>query len=136
MHDYQKQARDALATAKGALTITRATKQKLPPWDDPKDPRPHAHYLCTLEGPGGRYTFDFFQSIAATAKGEVPSEYDVLTCLEWHTPESFDEFCSEFGYSTDSRKAFATHKACLAQTEALLRIFPRETARNALQEVR
>ena len=34
-----------------------------------------------------------------------PSEYDVLSCLTKYDPESFEDFCSEFGYDTDSKKA-------------------------------
>ena len=34
-----------------------------------------------------------------------PSEYDVLSCLTKYDPESFENFCSEFGYDTDSKKA-------------------------------
>ena len=34
-----------------------------------------------------------------------PSEYSVLACLTKYDPESFEDFCSEFGYDTDSKKA-------------------------------
>lgn len=34
-----------------------------------------------------------------------PSEYSVLACLTKFDPGSFEDFCSEFGYNTDSEKA-------------------------------
>ncbi|OPZ01056.1 MAG: hypothetical protein BWZ11_01885 [Bacteroidetes bacterium ADurb.BinA395] len=34
-----------------------------------------------------------------------PSEYSILACLTKYDPESFEDFCSEFGYDTDSKKA-------------------------------
>jgi len=34
----------------------------------------------------------------------------------------FEEFCSEFGYDTDSRKAENTHKACLKVGENIKRL--------------
>lgn len=43
----------------------------------------------------------------------VPSEYDVLACITKHDPGTFENFCSEFGYETDSKKAEKTYKAVL-----------------------
>lgn len=40
-----------------------------------------------------------------------PDSYDVLACLEKYGVETFEEFCSKFGYDTDSRKAEKTYKA-------------------------
>lgn len=34
-----------------------------------------------------------------------PTAYDVLTCLTKYDPNTFEDFCSEFGYDEDSRKA-------------------------------
>jgi len=41
----------------------------------------------------------------------TPTEYDVLTCLTKYDPETFEDFCSEFGYDEDSRKAEKIYKA-------------------------
>jgi len=47
-----------------------------------------------------------------------PSLYDILTCLTKSDPGTFEDFCSEYGYSDDSRKAldlyFAVQKEWLA----------------------
>lgn len=40
-----------------------------------------------------------------------PTPYDVLACLTKYDPYSFENFCSDFGYDTDSRQAFKTYKA-------------------------
>lgn len=42
---------------------------------------------------------------------EVPNEYDVLACLIKYDPGDFEDFCSEFGYDTDSQKAERTYEA-------------------------
>ena len=34
--------------------------------------------------------------------GIKPSAYDILSCLTKYNPGSFDDFCGEFGYSSDS----------------------------------
>lgn len=36
---------------------------------------------------------------------EEPTAYDVLTCLTKSDPETFEDFCTEYGYESDSRKA-------------------------------
>lgn len=45
---------------------------------------------------------------------------------------SFEDFCSEFGYDEDSRKAFKTYKAVFREYEAMRRLFSEE----ALEEMR
>lgn len=35
----------------------------------------------------------------------APNAYDILACLTKYDPGLFDDFCSEYGYDTDSRKA-------------------------------
>lgn len=44
-------------------------------------------------------------------KGTKPSEYDILSCLTTYDPDTFENFCSEFGYDTDSKKAEKTYNA-------------------------
>lgn len=36
---------------------------------------------------------------------KAPSAYDVLACLEKYNPETFEDFCANYSYDTDSRKA-------------------------------
>lgn len=43
-------------------------------------------------------------------KFQHPTAYNVLACLQKSDPESFDNFCSEFGYDTDSKQAEKTHQ--------------------------
>lgn len=40
-----------------------------------------------------------------------PSEYDVLSCLTKYDPESFEDFCSEYGYDSDSKTADRVYAA-------------------------
>ena len=48
--------------------------------------------------------------------------YDILCCIgcDLQTPDTFEDFCAEYGYDTDSRKAFETFEQCLAQKRKLL----------------
>lgn len=65
-----------------------------------------------LKYKGRRMTLPFF---TGSAIGEV-SIADVVSCLisDLNASENntFESFCSDFGYDTDSRAALATFKAC------------------------
>lgn len=45
----------------------------------------------------------------------MPTAYDTLTCLTKHEVGEFKDFCDEFGYDNDSRKAETTYKAVLEE---------------------
>lgn len=124
---------DKLAQCGGTLKL-RLADSKTCPWDE-EDSHYHPHYRCTLKGPGGSYTFDFWDSNAAGETGTAANEYDVLAGLVWTCSDTFEEFCAEFGYSPDSIKAHRTWTACLRQSRALKRCFPSETARQTLAEI-
>nr|DAG32624.1 MAG TPA: hypothetical protein [Caudoviricetes sp.] len=56
----------------------------------------------------------------------IPTEYDILACVEKYSYDSFSDFCSEFGYSTDSISARKTFLACGEEYAGLCRIFTEE----------
>jgi hypothetical protein len=69
-------------------------------------------YSVTLVFQGRRMTVDFFMGSAHTKE---PTSYDVLYCVLSDASVldmSFEDFCGDFGYDLDSRKAEQTYKAC------------------------
>lgn len=44
-------------------------------------------------------------------KGKTPTEYDLLASLTKYDPGTLEDFCSEFGYDTDSKKAEKIYNA-------------------------
>jgi hypothetical protein len=99
------------------------------------------------------YTFDYWESIDSMVKAcgrlvkgrhlphgysyEVtqwnpnsiknpPTAHDILSCLDATCPLDFDEWCLQFGYETNNRKAYASWEACLKQRAALERMFNSE----------
>lgn len=73
---------------------------------------------------GKQYTFEFGQSIS---EGDnEPTLYDVLACLTKHNPETFEDFCANYGYDNDSRTAEKTYKAVLKEWKNLNRLFTAE----------
>lgn len=92
---------------------TRNVGGKSASWDN----RNMNYHVVTVKNTNtGKLTrFDFWCSIA---KPEFEKEYDVLNAFYCFVSdalsglESFDNFCGEFGYDTDSRKAEKIYKAC------------------------
>ena len=103
------------------------------------------HYRCTISGKErGHVSFDFWNSYADCEhewyarnrfnahfslnkyRGKpVPkiSAYDLLACLTKYDPGTFENFCSDFGYDTDSRKAESTYHAVQKEYQKVSRFF-------------
>lgn len=108
------------------------------------------HYDITISRAGRKpYTFSYWGSIndryskeyekyvklnwqsradeeRALRTSSTPTAYDVLTCIsgdigmhDW----TFEEFCGDFGYDTDSRQAEKTYNAVCDQSRALAHLF-------------
>lgn len=67
-------------------------------------------------------------------KQTPPSAYDVLSCLQKYEVGTFDNFCSEFGYDTDSRTAYKTYKAVMKEWKNVELLFTPEQL-ELLQEI-
>lgn len=78
-------------------------------------------YKCRLSRKGKQYTFEFGQSIANA--GQEPTLYDVLSCLQKYEVGDFENFCADFGYHPDSRKAEKTYHAVVKEWKAVERLF-------------
>ena len=54
-----------------------------------------------------------YPSLTAVIKNKnykKPCVYSILSCLTKYNPGTFEDFCNEFGYDIDSRKAFVTYE--------------------------
>jgi hypothetical protein len=121
---------------------------------------PHGiRYRVVLErnGRAKQLAFDFWGSIADRKAIEVArrtdrhvsaddrrkahdakvTAYDVLACIsgDVNTPETFDDFCGEYGYDVDSRKAYATWERCAKFAAELRAFFSTTEERDALAEI-
>ncbi len=52
-----------------------------------------------------------------------PTAYDVLTCVQKYDPGTFENFCSEFGYDTDSRKSEKLYKAIVNEYQNIAMLY-------------
>ena len=76
-------------------------------------------YRCTLKYQGRRYFFDYWMGQAHTDEPTVDGVLDCLLSDAQGGEQSFEDFCSEFGYDTDSRKAENIWKACTITTKRM-----------------
>ena len=79
-------------------------------------------YRCTLRYQGRRYAFDFWQGAGISGDPTAETCLDCLLSDAQAGAQTFDEFCSEFGYDPDSRKAEATWKACRRTAAGMRRL--------------
>lgn len=105
--DYQKQGTDFLENTE---TVFKAefVKNGFHFYDD-KEKRDI--YKITLSREGRSFSCNFGQSIADSNGKTPPTPYDVLTCLQKYEVGSFEDFCGEYGYDTDSRRAEKIYNA-------------------------
>jgi hypothetical protein len=128
MTDYQKQAQDFLT--KHSIKFKAIFKgDKCPMWEDGK----HMHgdrYLVTFHRTinyvYSSFSLSFWNSVNDKQAGKEPTPYDALACLTKYDPGTFDNFCGDFGYDTDSRKAEKTYKAVIVEWQKVEKFFTRE----------
>lgn len=78
-------------------------------------------YRLELRRGRKRMSLDFWQGIGIN---HDPEAYTVLDCLlsdASSADQSFEDWCSDYGYDVDSRKAERTYKSIQAQTKRLQR---------------
>lgn len=76
------------------------------------------------------YTIEYYNGIGHVFEGTdtpaAPLPFSVLSSIRMDDTNgaTFKEWCEEFGYNSDSRKALATYLQCQEQTLCFKRAFP------------
>ncbi len=91
-------------------------------------------YKITLKKGDKEYIFNFGQSLNDSDGKTKPTAYDVLACLTNYDPDTFEEFCSSFGYDEDSRKAEKVYKAVCEEWSNIKILYSNEEIEK-LQEI-
>jgi hypothetical protein len=107
--NYQQQATDFLSS-NGITFSAKFVKHGLHFQDDKQT---RDIYLLTLRRGKRSISFRFGQSIAS--QGKTPTAYDLLSCITKNDPGSFENFCGDFGYDRDSRKAEKVYRDVVAE---------------------
>lgn len=109
--NYEKQAKDFLEKTNTKIDIQFIDYDYY--FEDDKEKRDV--YLVTLKKPDKKIQYRFGNSIHNTLKNKTPTAYDVLAVVEKYHPDTFEEFCLNFGYVPDSVKARKIYRAALKQ---------------------
>lgn len=129
-----------VTTKVGAVTVTaRFDDCKVSPFRDENDRfanTPVNCYKVTVKRDGGKqFTFNFYDSIHNTESKDIyhddllPSILSSIRSDYYINSEnypSFESFCGEFGYDTDSRRAERTYKTCMKHGDKLQEVFTEE----------
>lgn len=76
----------------------------------------------------------YLKEYCRKVKGTPPTAYDVLACLQKYGVGTFEDFCSEFGYDTDSRNVKKTYKAVVKEYNNVCKLWSDEEIEQ-LQEI-
>jgi hypothetical protein len=136
---YEQQAADFMT--KTGATMKAELLGNMPHFDDAEEARDV--YQITLTRGKQAYSFRFGQSIAdsgtsvnrnrngktihdrklITRKRIIPTEYDILAAVQKYDVGTFADFCSDFGYDEDSRKAEKIYFAVQKEWAGIERVF-------------
>lgn len=84
-------------------------------------------YTVRIDRDGKSFSFQFGDSVSNTQNHKRPTCYDVLACLQKYDVGSFEDFCSEYGYTIDTyedkRRITKLYRAVTKEFDKVTRIF-------------
>ena len=122
--EYNQQAIDFLIESKTKINIEFNGLAKTS-WSSDKVNQ----YEVTLKNDRHEWTYEFCDSVRNTEDGKSAKFdfYSVLACMDVNVTESFDDFCSDFGYEFKNESEYIkikkTHLACVEQMNELKKLF-------------
>jgi len=131
-NDYNKQASELLKS----INVKFVSKFIKYDYHFADDKERRDIYKCTFKRGKNSFSLMFGQSINESTGegGNAPESYDVLLCIQKYDVGSFINFCNEFGYNEDSRKAEKIYKAVCKEFEKVSKFFTNEEIEQ-LQEI-
>lgn len=115
MNKYEQQADDFLKSVNASIKMEYLEHR--PYFAGEKDSRDI--YKVRIKRNGKQMTFTF----GANLNGDKPTAYNILACLTKYDPGTFEDFCSDYGYDEDSRKAERIYKAVCKEWINVERVF-------------
>jgi hypothetical protein len=93
-------------------------------WDKRDDWHKSANdYRCQIEYQGRKFTFDYWHGSGITHDPRKADCLDSLLSDAQAGEQTFEDFCGDFGYDTDSISHRRTWKACARTAANLRRVF-------------
>ena len=124
MSEYTKQANDFLKRHNIKFHARHIDYGRY--FDGDKESRNIYRLTLTRKGERTRYSTRFGASLDMTWNNIEPTAYDLLTSITKYDPDTFEEFCSAYGYDTDSRSAERVYRAVCKDWTNVQRFFTEE----------
>ena len=85
---------------------------------------------------GQRISFKFGQSThdSAIQPRKEPTAYELLACITKSDPDTFENFCGDYGYDADAKHAQKIYRAVVREWQKVERFFSADEI-DALQEI-
>lgn len=121
MYDYQAQGENFLRKTGTKMTVKFV---RYGPYF-PGEKESRDIFRVTFTRNGEKMSVLFGQSINDSTGGgdKPPTAYNILACITKNAPRTFKEFCCEYGYDEDSRKAMSVFKAVEREWKKVNRLF-------------
>lgn len=120
------------------VTMVATLTDEKPPWHDELADNRVAwrgtSWSCEISRNGESMTVPFFQGEAHTGEPEAKEVLDCLASDASGADQSFEDWADDYGYSTDSRRAYSTWEQIRAQTADLVRVLGDEAFEELLYE--
>ena len=121
-NEYHAQA-DIFMKAHGIAIKFFPLERGCPQWNVPCDHRHGHHYRVIFRKGQKSFRIDYWNSLHDSGLGIEPHAYDVLASITKDDPGSFEDFCPNFGYDTDSRRAERTYRSVVKEWNKVKRFF-------------
>ncbi len=141
---YTTEAREFLKRNGIEMRIVFKDQKANRDWDETALRNRYAVYIRNTNS-GEVMRVVFWDSICNTTHNITPTCYDILACLTKYDPGDYEDFCSEFGYETETENefgrltrnpnAYKIWKACCHEWEKVRRVFGEGETLEELQEI-
>lgn len=123
MKDCLQKVEDFLSVSNARVSLSFNGRIANSDWNEST---PRNSYYVTISTPKGSMGVTFWDSVYNTNNNELPTVYDILSCLTKYDCGTFSCFCNQFGYNNDSTSALKTYLACVKEYHDIRRIFTDE----------
>ena len=122
MNEYDKQATDFLKSTGTRISCLGGSNKTGFFGKNDKDTRRVVR--LKMYNARGEYSFNFGMSVADTrAFKDKPTSYNVLASITKYDPGTFEDFCLDYGYDDDSRKAERIYKNVVKEWQEVRKLF-------------
>lgn len=104
-NDYVMQANEFSERNGIEIKITFKERNSNPMWEENYLRNCYSVYIRNTNS-GAVMRVTFWDSIYNTTHNITPTCYDILACLTKYDPGDYEDFCSEFGYETETENEF------------------------------